>query len=149
MARLLKTSFELSIDIDASVGASGPNQREDTGTVQYCLSILSAGLLGPMGTSGGGLFSVPGHGPIKVDGFYGQHTAAYIAAYQAERRKSPGPTMGMLPSPTGSFNSTRRGGGWTFGILANDVRKKQGKPLVDVLLGDLTAPPWLKAAFQM
>jgi hypothetical protein len=106
-------------------------------------------LLPPKGTSPGGGFSVPGQGPITVDGFYGHQTAAYIAAYQEARRKLPGPSTGMLPSPTGSFTSTRRGGGWTFSILAADVKSKQGGLLVEALLGDPAAPPWLKAAFQM
>ena len=149
MARLLKSSFGLVVDLDGGVGSAGPNQREDVGAVQYALSILTAGAAGPAGSEGGGLFTVPGQAPIKVDGGYGRQTAAYIKAYQEKRKMLPAGGGNFLGEPTGQITPTRKPGAWGYGVLNEDVRVRTGKPLADLITSDPAAPPWLKAAFSL
>lgn len=148
MARILKTNFGFRIDIDAAVGSSAPNQRDDVGIVQYCLSILSGGLATPGGNSKT-TFSVPGQSPIKVDGFHGNQTARYITAYQEKRRQLPGPSTGLLPNPTGAFYPLRRSGSWSFGVLEIDANAAVAGTLLDSVISNPGAPPWLKAAFTV
>lgn len=142
MARLLKSSFGIGINLDGNVGPRGGNERSDVGAVQFALLLLTSG--SPLG--GGGSFSVPGQGPIAVDGFFGPQTAAFINAYQAIRVRSPGPGSGALPSPDGNFNNFRRSS-WNFGLLGTDVRSQTGNDIVDVMRTDSRCPAFLKPFF--
>jgi len=145
MARLLKSSFGIGINLDGNVGSNGGNGRSDVGTLQFAMLLLSSGQQTPMGNQGGGALSVPGQGTIAVDGYYGPQTAAYIAAYQAMRVKSPGPSGGALPTPNGNFGNFRSNG-WNFGLLQRDVETTMGNFLEKVKT-DTRCPPFVRQSF--
>ncbi len=146
MARLLRTGFGLNIALDNGVGPGSTNARTDVGIIQFALSVLTGGLVGPLGNVPG-TFTVPGQNPILVDGFFGPQTLAYITAYQQIRVQSPGPSLGPLPAPNGAFSGRHDQGGWPFTVLAADAAGVGARPtLADVLQGN-PAPPWLKDAF--
>lgn len=144
MARLLKSSFGISVNLDGNVGNNGGNGRSDVGTLQFALLLLSSGAVTPMGQQGGSL-SVPGQGTIAVDGFYGPQTAAFIAAYQAARVKIPAPSGMGLPTPNGNFGSFRNNG-WNFGLLESDIRTTMGDFLEKVKT-DPRCPNFVKESF--
>ena len=145
MARLLKSSFGIGVNLDGNVGSNGGNGRSDVGTLQFALLLLSSGQQTPMGTQGGGALSVPGQGTIKVDGYYGPQTAAYIAAYQAIRVKAPGASGGPLPAPSGNFGSFRNNS-WNFGLVQRDIETTMGK-FLDKVKSDTRCPQFVRESF--
>jgi peptidoglycan hydrolase-like protein with peptidoglycan-binding domain len=144
MARMLKSSFGTLFDLDGNVGSRGGNGRSDVGAVQYALLLLSSGANTPLGLSGGGL-SVPGQGQIGVDGFYGPQTAAYIAAYQTQRVKSPGPSTGRLPNPDGNLGSFRQTP-WNLNLLVSDIPSRSGN-FLDLMRSDTRCPVFVRQSF--
>lgn len=149
MARILKGSRSFGINLDGNVGPKGGNERSDVGIVQYALLLLSSGVqdrqptgMGPPTGNSRRALSVPGQGPIAVDGFFGPQTRAYIDAYQADRVRSPGPGSGPLPPPDGNFGNFRRTS-WNFGLLEEDVRRN----ILDAMRFDPRCPTFLKELF--
>ena len=145
MARLLKSTFGLLVNLDGNVGSSGGNARSDVGVMQFALLLMSSGARNPLNTGQGGGLSVPGQGPIAVDGFYGPQTAAYIAAYQAQRARTPGPAGNALPAPNGNFGSFRSTA-WNFSLLQSDVGVTAGD-FIDLARADPRCPPFVRQSF--
>jgi hypothetical protein len=85
MARVYLTALKQVSDViysvDSSVGASGTNRKEDVLLVQLLLRGLT--------TAGGGqaAYLPPGLPIIKVDGFSGPQTIAYIKHFATENSK--------------------------------------------------------------
>lgn len=147
MARLIKSRFGLDIQIDNGVGVEGPNVRDDVGSVQFALRLLSEGAITPFGRSGV-RFGVPGQGPIAVDGGYGPQTKAYIAAYQEYRKMLPSPgLLRGMPTPTGQFAGRNGGKGWDFSVLSSDAGIVGGRSFLEAMENDQRAPVWLKRSF--
>lgn len=146
MARILNSRFGLGINLDSNVGPRGGNERSDVGIVQFALRLLTEGTLTPLGREVAQLV-VPGHaGAIKIDGFFGPQTAAFINAYQAARVRSPAPSLGSLPKPDGNLGNFRSGP-WNFGLLETDIANARIGSVIDKVGTDSRAPPFLKPFF--
>jgi len=137
MARvyLINTSFKLAYTIDQAVGNGCPNRRDDVLLVQFFLKVVSEG----PDKSG---FTPVGRGPMKIDGFWGPISQAYLnqfIAFNSTQNPTSPLTQDGRVDPVVHGRATGSRTGLLYTILALNVTYKNVRGPNSLL--DITTDP--------